>query len=743
MYELLRNIKRAIRRRVRKYSARRLEQDKPSYNRFWMGVIVIFAIVFSSFLFPLAQLFAPISTPDVGEVASEDIIAPFGFPVYKSQGELDNEIRMALAALPAVLIYDQRIVDSLFESVDRLFFLADSLKSVVGNRSRIADRLRLFFPQIKIEILMKLAAWDSLAARETVIIASLRDRYIVGITRVDSLVPANYHEVVVVRPNRETVYAADQVMSLQQGQQKLLEDIQIHSGDFIDDARDLYAMAREFLQPNLTFSMAETEARREKTLAAIPREKLVIKAGQRLVARNEPITKTHIEWLTAMAHYRSSVGTEKGAWQYLLPIVARVAFVSFVFFSFLYSLYHLRPKGEFCFSRIVPLLLIIITVMLAAYLVTEQGHLPPTLIPVAAGIILVAILYDLQTAVLTSVALALLLGIVFEFDFETAFRAIIAGVMAAVAMRVVQKRTDFYRCALHLSITLAAGNLLLESLKLSDTNLVVRQCGLGVVNAVGSTFIAMALLPLFESFFSFTTNITLLELSDLNHPLLKRLAIEAPGTYHHSLVLSSLTEAAAKAIGANPLLARVGTYYHDIGKMEISEYFVENQFGVKSKHDELAPSMSALVIVSHIKRGREMAEEYDLPDRIIEFIQEHHGTSLISYFYNKAKELSHNGEMSEAEFRYPGPRPRSKETAILMIADSVEAASRTLDDPKPSRIRSLIRRITNDKYQAEQLSESPLSLADLQKIEDAFVMVLIGAFHNRIDYPHADEEKSN
>jgi cyclic-di-AMP phosphodiesterase PgpH len=743
MYELLRNIKRAIRRRIRKYSASRLEQDKPSYSKFWLVAAVIFAILFSSFLFPLAQLYAPISTLDIGEVPSEDIIAPFDFPVYKSQGELDNEIRLALAALPAVLIYDQRVVDSLFVTVDRLFFLTDSLKSVVGNRSRIADRLRLFFPQIKIEILMKLAAWDSLDARERIINAALRDRYIVGIARLDSLVPVNYSEVIVVRPNRETAFAADQILSRQQGQQKLLEDIQIHAGDYIDDARDLYAIAREFLQPNLTFSLTETEKRREKTLMAIPREKLVIKAGQRLVARNEPITRNHLEWLAAMAKYRSSVGTEQGTWQFLLPIVARVAFVAFVFFSFLYVLYHLRPKGEFCFSRIVPLLLITMMILLSAYLITEQGHLPSTLIPVAAGIILVAILYDLQVAVFTSVALAMLLGIVFEFDFETAFRAIIAGVMAAVAMRVVQKRTDFYRCALHLSITLAASNLLLESLKLSDTSLVLKQCGLGVVNAVGSTFIAMALLPLFESFFSFTTSITLLELSDLNHPLLKRLAIEAPGTYHHSLVLSSLTEAAAKAVGANPLLARVGTYYHDIGKMEISEYFVENQFGVKSRHDELAPSMSALVIVSHIKRGREMAEEYDLPDRIIEFILEHHGTSLISFFYNKAKELSSNGDTSEAEFRYPGPRPRSKETAILMIADSVEAASRTLDDPKPSRIRSLIRRITTDKYQAEQLSESPLSLADLQKIEDAFVMVLIGAFHNRIDYPHHDDEKSN
>lgn len=742
MYELLRSLKRAIRRRVRKYSTQRLGQDKPSHNRFWIGVVVVSAILFSSFLFPLAQLFAPISTPDVGEIAREDIIAPFDFPIYKSQTEIDNETRAAVEKLPAVLLYDQQKVEEVLQSVNRLFFLTDSLKAIVGNRSRLADRLRLFFPQIELKSLMRLAAWDSLAERKAVIVTAIKECYIVGIARADSIVPPEYHEVIVVRPDKETMFAADQVLSLQQARRKLLEDIQIHAGDFIDDAAELHALARTFLQPNLTFSLEETEKRRESALAAIGKERMIIKAGQRLVARNEPITKTQIEWLTAMAHYRSTVGTEQGAWQYLLPIVARLAFVSFVFFCFLYTLYYLRPKNEFCFSRIVPLLLIIMVVMLSAYLVTEQGHLPSTLIPVAAGIILVAILYDLQVAVLASVTLALLLGIVYEFDFEIALRATIAGVMAAVAMRIVQKRTDFYRCALHLSLTLALSNLLLESLKLSGVTLMLKQSGLGIVNAVGSTFIAMALLPLFESFFSFTTNITLLELSDLNHTLLKRLAIEAPGTYHHSLVLSSLTEAAAKAVGGNPLLARVGTYYHDIGKMEISEYFVENQFGVKSKHDELTPSMSALVIVSHIKRGRELAEEYDLPDRIIEFIQEHHGTSLISYFYNKAREQSQNGDVSEAEFRYPGPKPRSKETAILMIADSVEAASRTLDDPKPSRIRTLIRRITNDKYQSEQLSDSNLTLADLRKIEDAFVMVLIGAFHNRIDYPKPDEEKA-
>jgi hypothetical protein len=741
MYVLLRSLKRGIRRKIRSHSARRrLDESKSSYAGFGIGLTVVFAILLSSFLFPMARLFAPPSTPEVGEIATEDIIAPFDFPVYKTDAELEYETYQALSSLPAILIYDQRVVDSVFRSLDRLFFLADSLKSRVGNTSRVADKLRLFFPAMSQEELLRLARWDSLAARENIIQISLQERYIVGVASADSLVPSDFREVIVRRPGKELLFAADQVLGLRTSRQKLLEDIQIHSGDLIDDARELFAIGKEFLVPNLRFSLTDTEDRKEKALTAISREKMVIKSGQRLVARNEAVTKTHIEWLTALAQHRSRTGMEAGAWQYLLPIIARIAFISFVFLSFLYSFYHLRGKAEFTLNRILPLLLIILLTLLIAYLMTEQGHLSPYLIPVASAIILVVVLYDLEIAIITTIALALLMGIVYEFDFESTFVTIIAGTTAAFSLREVQKRSDFYRCVLYLSLTLVFTNYVLESLKFSGSAIILKQAGYGIVNAVGSTFIAMALMPLFESFFSFTTNITLLELSDLNHPLLKRLAIEAPGTYHHSMVLGSLTEAAAEAIGANSLLARVGAYYHDIGKMEISEYFVENQFGLKSKHDDLTPSMSALVITSHIKRGRELAHENDLPDQIIQFIEEHHGASLISFFYNRAKEQNLNGEISEAEYRYPGPKPHSKETAILMIADSVEAASRTLDDPKPARVRSLIKRIIADKYQSGQLSESSLTLADLQKIEDAFVLVLIGVFHGRIDYPDLAKE---
>ena len=276
-------------------------------------------------------------------------------------------------------------------------------------------------------------------------------------------------------------------------------------------------------------------------------------------------------------------------------------------------------------------------------------------------------------------------------------------------------------------------------MKLSSPGAVLSLCGYGLFNGFISPILTIGLLPIFESIFDVSTDITLLELSDLNRPLLKRLALEAPGTYHHSIIVANLAEAAAKAIGANVLLARVGAYYHDIGKIEKPEYFVENQTGAKNKHEKLVPSMSALILESHVKEGVEMAVEANLPKRIIDFIQEHHGTTLMSYFYNKALEQGATQELMD-EYRYPGPKPRSKETAIVMLADAVEAASRTLDDPKPSRMKSLIKKIIDSKLQAGELADSNLTFRELFAIQQSFLPVLISVFHPRVEYPEPVEK---
>jgi putative nucleotidyltransferase with HDIG domain len=246
----------------------------------------------------------------------------------------------------------------------------------------------------------------------------------------------------------------------------------------------------------------------------------------------------------------------------------------------------------------------------------------------------------------------------------------------------------------------------------------------------------MGLLHLFEMLFGITTNITLLELSDLNNPILKDLILKAPGTYHHSLIVGNLAEAACDAISANSLLARVGAYYHDIGKIEKAEYFSENEIEAKSRHEALTPTMSALIIINHVKDGIEVARKHNLPASILDFITQHHGTGLIYFFYQRA--LEKNGDESflkEEDFRYPGPKPQTKEAAVVLLADAVEASSRTLSDPTPARIQALTQRIINNKFIDGQLDECDLSLKDLNKIAMSFARILTGIFHSRVEYP--------
>lgn len=739
MFTLVRRGLRTVRRRIRKESS---GEGPSALARVWIVLLVAFAVIFTSFLFPMAHVFAPPSAPMVGDIASEDIIAPFDFPVYKSDEELEFETRQVLTSLPAVVVYDEQRVDSTIRGLDRFIQVADSIKHRIKNVARAADRLRVFYPQFKEAALQRLMAADSIGVVHRVIRESLLDRYLVGVAEADTIVPQGYPTVQIKRSDRAATYAADQIIGLARARLELKEDLAAHGEPHKIGGQWLSDLAQPFLAANLQFSPEETTKRRESALNSISTVRTWFRAGQRIVAKNEPVTRTHIEWLNALAQHRSESGTKAGLFQYLLPIFARLLFVSFVYLTFLWAVYLLRGKNEFRLDRILPLLIIVVGSVATAYLITEQAGLSLYLVPIAAGVILAAILFDLETAVLVTLTEAVLFGIIYEFNFEFSFIVTVSGLVAAFTMRAVKKRSDFYRGALYLAVAITATAFLLEALRFSSSEVILQQCGYALINAAASSFLAMATLPLFESLFNFTTNITLLELSDMNHPLLKRLALESPGTYHHSLVIGSLCEAAAETIGANALLARIGAYYHDIGKMEIPDYFVENQVGVRSRHEELSPSMSAIVIKSHIARGRELAEENDLPDKIIAFIEEHHGTSLMSFFYSKAKELHPDEEISEAEFRYPGPRPQSKETAILMLADSVEAASRTLEDPKPARIRNLIRKLINDKFQQGQLAESNLTLADLQGIEDAFAKVLMGAFHSRVDYPKREEEKT-
>ncbi|HDH00834.1 MAG TPA: HDIG domain-containing protein, partial [Nitrospirae bacterium] len=265
----------------------------------------------------------------------------------------------------------------------------------------------------------------------------------------------------------------------------------------------------------------------------------------------------------------------------------------------------------------------------------------------------------------------------------------------------------------------------------------VAALGFAFANGLIVATLVSALLPLLEYSFKISTDISLLELVDLNQPLMRNLLLEAPGTYHHSIVVGTLVEAAAEAVDVNPLLARVSAYYHDIGKMKMPEYFVENQTMPVSRHEKLAPRMSSLILMSHVKEGVELAKQHKLPQSIIDIIQQHHGTSVITYFYQKAKEQQGDTALPPAEndFRYPGPKPQTRVAALVLMADAVEAASRTLTDPIPARISALVERIVNRFFLDGQLDDCELTLKDLREIRSHFVYLLNSMFHRRIDYP--------
>ena len=263
---------------------------------------------------------------------------------------------------------------------------------------------------------------------------------------------------------------------------------------------------------------------------------------------------------------------------------------------------------------------------------------------------------------------------------------------------------------------------------------IIASAGFGVLNAVGCVLIAILLLPMAEAFTGIETDLTLLEWSDLNRPLMQRLSLEAPGTYAHTIAIANLAEAACRAIGANALLARVGAYYHDIGKIAKPQYFVENQAKGRNPHDTLLPGASAQIIRNHVREGLEMASEHKLPRALRAFITEHHGTGTISYFLDKARK-SGGTEGNSDDYIYPGPLPQSAETAVVMLADGIEAATRVLNEPTPQKIRDVVEHIVRQRIEQGQLRDAPLTLRQIEIVKDEFTRVLVGMYHNRIEYP--------
>ncbi|MBL0713192.1 MAG: HDIG domain-containing protein [Desulfosarcina sp.] len=519
--------------------------------------------------------------------------------------------------------------------------------------------------------------------------------------------------------------------------QPLLKDLGYSDYQLIVD------MAQDLLHPNITLNRNETNKRREEAVEAVKPIFHKIKAGEMLLREGERVTAVQLLKLRALEE------EQRGQRIALSSLGAALLLICLLVAAYLIHYERLAWEDRAAIRNLIFMATVLGTFFMVAEVTASLARslaqntpfaFKATSIhyiaPIASAAMLVGIFLGLETALPIAAIMAVAAAIIFQGSLAAFIFFFVNGSLAAFWIRHCRERKAFVKAGVQVGLLNVAlvSALAVYSGRFSLPTL-MWEWAFGFFGGIGTGIVASGLVPLAEIVFGYTSDIKMLELANLDQPLIRQLMIEAPGTYHHSVIVGSLVEAAASEIGGNPLLAKVCGYYHDIGKIKKPEYFIENQAGRRNRHDRLAPSMSALILIAHIKDGIEMARRYKLGAVITATIQQHHGTSMIRYFYEKAKKKAGASAVNMGDYRYPGPKPQTREAGLVMLADAVEAASRTLDNPTPSRIQGLVQKLINAIFSDSQLDNCELTLRDLHKIAKSFNTILNGIHHHRIEYP--------
>ena len=716
-------------------------RDQLFHHGFRVFVVVAIAVVvpllFRSHTLP--------ETVDVqeGAVATEDVIAAFEFTVPKRPDQLAREREDAERVVLQVYILDAAAADTALANVGRFFEQADSVFGSNPDRTELAAA-RAFLGSNGLTVTDAQLAYLADPVRRAALRSSIESAF-------RALLPAGVAALldsggqsssyVSVRGETDRLVRRDSITTLN----RFHEDALVYAPqDASVDGFQIYgSLLIRFRKPTLLPDDLATRTAREQARAAVDTVSDMILEGERIVTAHERVGSRDLHRLRAyntelvrrgLAGSASRRLATTGSILYTGILISLLAVVILMF----------RPSIYRDVRAYLIVMGLVAVVMVSASLIQQAGY-RSELIPVALLALLVGALYD---GLIGFVAVAVVAGVVGgqivllgEAVFALAavsvpFKMIAAGGAGALGIRRVRRRShSWVLIALIGGAYFLAGVaiVLLRSLPVRE---ILQALFWGGVSATLCTVLAVAaFIPALEKLTGVSTDQTLLELSDLNAPLLRELSREAPGTYAHSINVANLAEAACLGIGGNPLLVRAGVYYHDIGKMANPQFFVENQPRGRNPHDRLPPRRSAAIIRDHVKEGLRLASEHRLPRVIHDFIREHHGTTMISFFLDKAREAEPDLDLDPSDFAYAGPKPQSRETAVVMLADAIESATRVLQDPTPDRIRTTIDQLVNARISENQLDQCPLTLRDLEIAKAEFARVLIGMYHRRIEYP--------
>jgi putative nucleotidyltransferase with HDIG domain len=658
----------------------------------------------------------------------ETLRAPFAYPLYKDEQTYNRDVEKAMGDVLRIYVptgvNEITIYDSL-KTISEAIALSEKLPPILSERSR------LYIGSIPQEGRLPMMTEITSALYE-----GLTGPYRAGV--IDQSRSSIRSEKITIR--RSDVYEEDVPVAMVYDSLGVLHTVEAAiskklSPDEAFLAMDLYY---DLYRPSLRYSAPLTEEVRQNARESVPQSMGIVAEGELIVSTGERITETTKLKLASLQRSRRLRDVEESPW---LQLIGNLAHSSILIGLSLIYLFYYRRRIFYDNMQIGIILSLMVLLALLSWLSLDVNPGLPLefLIPLPLISMLLVILFDSRSAFYLTVTCSFIVAGIRGADYGMAIACLSAGVLAIYAVRDIKSRTQLFRSIAFSMLGYTLAILALGLGRGESTGEVEMKLVFAAINATISPVLTFGMIMLLENVFGIATDLKLLEYDNLNHPLLRALADKAPGTYQHTLTIALLAESAATAVNANALLAKVGAYFHDVGKIAKAEYFVENQMGMGNKHDKIKPEMSAKIIRNHVFDGIELAREYKLPQRIIDFIPMHHGTTMIQYFYDKAKET--NPDVDPKGYTYPGPLPLTREAAIVMLADAVEATTRALPDPNRKAIEGTVDTVIKKRFSEGQLDQCELTLADLTKIKMAFVKNLIGMSHPRIQYKTGAEKK--
>ena len=736
-----------------------------------------------SFLFPRGKVLK--YSYQVNDIASDEIIAPFTFPILKSDERLQLDLNDRKKSIPYIFNRDDQIVSQSISALKEFFNLVKDLRNAhwrldqskklvyemrynkqyekaqseynsdSTNLAVITKNFSKLYPFISnkgnwndyVSLQDNSRDLKTLSKHNELILQICRNRWSEGIYDIN-IKDIFSRRVTVNQGDVPDLASPMDFNDLELAWTKSKKEL-ISSLDDNDAFRNIgYDLIIEFMKPNLLFDQQSTEKKQNESLDKVPRSQGVVLKNELIVDANMRITSDVLLKLRSLSNAVMEKEKRTGILKQMQGFFGRIILLS-VILSLFFAFLAIYKKNIFENWKLVLLIAIVFFIQLIiSNIVLLQLELSEYLIPFTIGAMTLTILFDAQVGFMAIASMAILMGLMMGQGIDLIIVSLFCSTVAIYSIRRLRKRSQLFSTMFALigaSLFVAIGIGLFKD---HSWEIIFRDIQFLTINSVLAPIFTYGLVGIFEMFFDITTDLTLIELLDYDHPLLKRAQQETNGTFNHSIVVGNLAEACANSIGAHSLLCRVGAYYHDIGKMEKSEYFIENQFGVDNKHNKITSTMSARIIRAHVKEGLKLAKEYGLPKIVSDFIPMHHGTTRVEYFYRLALEQAEKDKtkVDESAFRYPGPKPNTKETGILMLCEAIEAAVRSIKEPDILKIEAMIDKIINQRIEDGQLSECPLTLDELRKIKGTvdgttgMLPVLRGIYHIRVEYP--DDPKS-